>query len=248
MVRLHYFFDPLCGWCHGAAPLIHALSARLPIVLHAGGLMEATRVTPGLRQHILSHDSKIAKLTGQPFGDDYTQGLLQCPDAVLDSGPAIAAILLAEKAVGQGLALLEILQRGHYVQGLRLAEPEVLLQLLKELPSLQALGREKLASDLTAVMEANSAGQISPLASHIAQSRAMMAKLGLAGFPSLVLESEIGEWHPVPLNRFYGQTEAMLGWFDSSFARQLSGIDAKRDNPKAAPSAPAACILGGGCD
>ena len=24
---LHYIFDPLCGWCHGAAPLVDAAQA-----------------------------------------------------------------------------------------------------------------------------------------------------------------------------------------------------------------------------
>ncbi|EOD5239980.1 DsbA family protein, partial [Vibrio parahaemolyticus] len=25
MVTVHYFFDPMCGWCYGASPLIEAL-------------------------------------------------------------------------------------------------------------------------------------------------------------------------------------------------------------------------------
>ncbi|MGU3847546.1 DsbA family protein, partial [Vibrio diabolicus] len=24
MVTVHYFFDPMCGWCYGASPLIEA--------------------------------------------------------------------------------------------------------------------------------------------------------------------------------------------------------------------------------
>lgn len=24
MATLHYIFDPLCGWCYGAAPLVEA--------------------------------------------------------------------------------------------------------------------------------------------------------------------------------------------------------------------------------
>ncbi|MFT8171056.1 DsbA family protein, partial [Salmonella enterica subsp. enterica serovar Enteritidis] len=38
---LHYIFDPLCGWCYGAAPLLKAAQniAGLTISLHAGGMM-----------------------------------------------------------------------------------------------------------------------------------------------------------------------------------------------------------------
>lgn len=36
---LHYVFDPLCGWCYAAAPLIEAAGQidGLNIVMHAGG-------------------------------------------------------------------------------------------------------------------------------------------------------------------------------------------------------------------
>ncbi|MEG1327174.1 MAG: DsbA family protein, partial [Janthinobacterium sp.] len=27
MPTLHYIFDPLCGWCYGAAPLVEAARA-----------------------------------------------------------------------------------------------------------------------------------------------------------------------------------------------------------------------------
>ena len=48
---LHYIFDPLCGWCYGASPLIEA--ARhvngLDIALHAGGLMTGPTGSPSPR-------------------------------------------------------------------------------------------------------------------------------------------------------------------------------------------------------
>ena len=33
MIRLHYFFDPLCGWCYGIAPLIKAAAALSDVTL-----------------------------------------------------------------------------------------------------------------------------------------------------------------------------------------------------------------------
>jgi len=37
---LHYIYDPLCGWCYGAEPLVWAASKvdGLALQLHAGGL------------------------------------------------------------------------------------------------------------------------------------------------------------------------------------------------------------------
>ena len=39
--RLHYLFDPLCGWCYGVAPLIAAAAGvpGLEIELHGGGML-----------------------------------------------------------------------------------------------------------------------------------------------------------------------------------------------------------------
>ena len=42
---LHYVYDPLCGWCYGAAPLLRAAAGipGLRIALHAGGLWLGAR-------------------------------------------------------------------------------------------------------------------------------------------------------------------------------------------------------------
>ena len=40
MAVLHYLYDPLCGWCYGAEPLVDAARSvqGLEVRLHAGGL------------------------------------------------------------------------------------------------------------------------------------------------------------------------------------------------------------------
>ena len=58
---LHYVFDPLCGWCYGASPLVAAARERLPVRLHAGGMMTGAQrqhITPQLRQYVLAHDER----------------------------------------------------------------------------------------------------------------------------------------------------------------------------------------------
>jgi putative protein-disulfide isomerase len=51
---LHYVYDPLCGWCYAASPMVDAVtSAGVPIVLHGGGLLETpTHVEPGKRAYM----------------------------------------------------------------------------------------------------------------------------------------------------------------------------------------------------
>lgn len=98
---LHYIFDPLCGWCYAAAPLVQA-ARQLPdlaIALHGGGMLAGPNriaITPRWRDHVVPHDRRIAQLTGQPFGEAYFDGLLRDPMAMMDSEPPTTAILAAQ--------------------------------------------------------------------------------------------------------------------------------------------------------
>ena len=88
-LRLHYFYDPLCGWCYGASPLLLA-AADLPeieLLLHGGGMLSAPHnrhVNMEWRGYVMPHDRRIAAISGQPFGDAYYEGLLRS-EARLDS-------------------------------------------------------------------------------------------------------------------------------------------------------------------
>lgn len=179
---LHYIFDPLCGWCYAAAPLVEAARALpgLDIALHGGGMMTGGNrqpVTDALRRYVMPHDERIANLTGQPFGEDYFNGLLRDSGAVFDSEPPTTAILAAQALGGRGLDLLQRIQRAHYVQGLRVADPAVLAALAADV-----------GLDPAAFGAAFAAAQGAETASHIAASRQLLARLGGSGFPTLALE------------------------------------------------------------
>ena len=99
--ELHYLFDPLCGWCYGAAPLVAEARKIVRVVPHAIGMMTGARrraVTPQLRAFVAPHDARIAQTSGQPFGVGYLDGLLHDTGAVFDSAPPTAAILAAAPA------------------------------------------------------------------------------------------------------------------------------------------------------
>ena len=202
-VTLHYIHDPLCGWCYAAAPLVKAAREVLPVRWHAGGMMAGPRrqpVSEGLRSYVLPHDRRIAQLTGQPFGEAYVDGLLRDTTAVLDSEPPIAAMLAAEEVAGRGLDLLARLQRAHYVEGRRIADRPV----LEEMAASIGLDPAEFTESLGGV-------EGRTVQSHIAQTRALMQRLGVGGFPSFALERD-GRWSPVEVGEFLGRPDDFAHW------------------------------------
>ena len=73
MVTVHYFFDPMCGWCYGATPLAEILQVapNINLVLHAGGMIQRREMDEGFRTMAQNFDKKIALHTGQLFSKDY---------------------------------------------------------------------------------------------------------------------------------------------------------------------------------
>ena len=183
---LHYIFDPLCGWCYGAAPLIEAARKvnGLDIALHAGGLMTGSDrqpVTEGLRRYVMEHDQRIGALTGQPFGDAYLNGLLRDTGAVLDSEPPIGAIVAADLLGGRGLDMLARIQKAHFVEGRRVADRGVLVGLAADIGLPEATFKpmlEKVAGPT--------------VAKHIAASRDLLRRVGGQGFPIFVFDAGRG--------------------------------------------------------
>jgi putative protein-disulfide isomerase len=204
---LHYIYDPLCGWCYGAKPLVQAAQAVLSVIAHGGGMMTGNNrqsVSPQLRDYVMPHDRRIAEYTGQPFGEAYFEGLLRDHSAVFDSAPPIAAILAAEQLAGRGLELLGRLQTAHYVEGRRIADKDVLLELAG------AIGLEPQAFD-----EAFEAAITSATQNHIKESRVLLAQVGGQGFPTLVLEQD-GQFTLIDIGPWLGKPEAFATWLSES--------------------------------
>lgn len=204
MLRLHYVYDPLCGWCYAAAPLVAAAQALpgVELILHGGGLFaEPTGLAAPMRQHIRASDARIAEMSGQAIGSAYLDGLLNDPSAIFHSAPCIAAVLAAEHLVpGGGPTMLKAIQSAHYVDGRRVVEAEVLSDLA------QAIG---LLPDAFEAARRNA-----PVDSHINETRRTMATFGIRGFPGLLREKD-GQITPLPLADFYGRPAA--------FAEMVSG-------------------------
>jgi putative protein-disulfide isomerase len=206
---LHYIYDPLCGWCYGAEPLLHAAWDVLPVQLHGGGMMTGSNrqsVSPQLRDYVMPHDRRIAEYTGQPFGQAYFEGLLRDHDAVFDSAPPISAVLAAEKIAGRGLDLLARLQTAHYVEGRRIADNDVLLTLA-----------ESIGLDPQVFNTAFHEIQGVDTQAHIKDSRQWLAKIGGQGFPTLALEQG-GQLQLLDISPWLGKPQAFAEWLRQTVA------------------------------
>ena len=199
-ITLHYVYDPLCGWCYGAAPLLEAAAGlpTLQIALHAGGLWLGSRRQPmgqALRDHVRPHDERIQALTGQPFGERYFNELLLSDGLLLDSEPPIRAILAVTELGGDGLSLLHRIQQSHYLDGQWVGDQAHLVRLAQE----QGITPEAFALAF---------GQVD-LAGHLAQSQGWLRRLGGQGFPTLGL-MQGGSLIPLPASSFLGEPQAFV--------------------------------------
>jgi len=232
--RLHYLYDPLCGWCYAVAPLI-AVAAALPglaLELHAGGMMAgAQRRQAGRdwREYALPHDRRIARLSGQPFGEAYFDGLLRDEAAWLDSEPPIAAVLAAQALDGRGLAMLQRIQRAHYQHGRRIAEPATLRALAV------GLGLDADAFDAAFAAHWGAASQ-----AHIEASRSLLRRVGGHGFPTAALAVDGTAPAALDIGRYLGQPDA----WRAHLLERLAGLRAAAPAATAAPGCAAdGCAL-----
>ncbi len=109
----------------------------------------------------------------------YREGLLRDHTALLDSEPPTTAVLAAEQSAGRGLDFLDAVQTAHYLDGRRVADLPVLEEIAVEI-----------GLDRPAFQAAYESCRGETTRAHFAQSRALLARMGGEGFPTLVLERD----------------------------------------------------------
>ena len=165
-------------------------------------------VSPQLRNYVMPHDRRIAEYTGQPFGEAYFDGLLRDHTAVFDSTPPIAAVLAAEAIDGRGLEVLGRLQAAHYLEGRRIADESVLLELASDLGYAEEIFQPAFKSVDTE--------------QHIKASRALLAQLGGQGFPTLALEHD-GHYTLIDISPWLGKPQAFADWLGQAIRSDDAG-------------------------
>lgn len=208
-ITLHYIYDPLCGWCYGASPLIEIANAHPNIMLelHGGGMLAGAsrlHMDNQFREHIKQSDKRIAAMTGQVFGSEYLE-MLNEQDLVLDSAPPLQAILAADKQ-HQALTMLKAAQHAHYVSGRHISDPSTLLEIAHEI----GLDIEQYQHDYQQQGGDN-------LENHIHHSRQLLAQSASSGFPTLLIQQQ-GKWLRVPLQNYLGDTDKWHQFLNSLVA------------------------------
>jgi len=208
---LHYIYDPLCGWCYGAEPLVWAASRvdGLALRMHAGGLWpQPTRLPTETRRYIQQADARVGQMSGQPYGEPYLNGLLFDPELVLESRPVIAAVLAAQAVdPSKALAMLRGIQHAHYERGEHVVRPDALRRVAVEVGLDAGAFEQALAT--VAVDE------------HIGASQELMNNVGARGFPTFVLQ--IGDdWFAVPHGRFASTPGKFAEWLDGQLRAHSS--------------------------
>lgn len=197
---LHYIFDPLCGWCYAAAPLVAIVRSieGLQLELHGGGMMSGTArrmVSPEFRLQVMEYDRRIAEVSFRPFGHAYFDGLLRNEDAVLDSTPPIAAILAAQACGKSGADMLAALQLAHYIKGLVISDPVC----LHSLGTALGIDAETFKNELEKQLQG-------PVDAHIQSSRQLLQQVGGHGFPTMALETE-GDFKRLDIGSYFGKPD-----------------------------------------
>ena len=183
-----YLFDPLCGWCYGASPVIQHLGNLndLRLELAPTGLFSgrgARAMDASFAAYAWSNDERIEKLTGQRFTEAYRRQVLNKPGARFDSTAATLALTaVALTAPEHELAMLEVLQEARYVRALDTSAMPVAEQLLRD-AGLSAAA-DRLVDGDAALLAANF--------ERTGKAQGLMQTFGAQGVPALVVTDERG--------------------------------------------------------
>lgn len=180
---LTYLFDPLCGWCYGASPVVQQLAQHHTIHLELAptGLFSGTGgrvLDAGFADYAWSNDLRIQKLTGQRFTEAYKAQVLGKSGVRFDSGActlALTAVSLTESQ--RELAALKLLQEARYVQGQDTSELSTVIDILRT-HGLTPAAELLLANDAQLTVANNT---------RLQQAQQLMRNLGVQGVPALVL-------------------------------------------------------------
>ena len=195
---LVYVHDPMCSWCWGFAPTLAQLQERLPPEIGfrrlLGGLApDSDQPMPeALQTQLQATWRRIAeRIPGTRFNHDFWT---RCRPR-RSTWPACRAVIAARSLDPASEApMIRAIQEAYYLQARNPSEDAVLVALAREL----GLPADAFAQRLNAPQTRQA------LAAEIAETQ----RLGVTGFPSLILETGPASRWPIAVD--YTDAEAML--------------------------------------
>ncbi|RXT46294.1 protein-disulfide isomerase [Bosea sp. Tri-44] len=182
-MRITYLFDPLCGWCYGAGPMLEQLAGLNDVTIEPAptGLFAGDGARPmdkGFAAYAWQNDQRIARLTGQVFSDSYREKVLGAVGGTFDSAPATLGIIAVGLVSPQRqLEALKALQQARYVEGHNHAEPAAVAAALDGTGLPEAAQRLRAPDDEL----------LGAYRARIAAARDDMVRAGAQGVPTLLV-------------------------------------------------------------
>jgi len=188
-MTLIYVYDALCGWCYGFSPVIarfkEAYANQFNVEVLSGGMITGNRIGQigEVAPYIKWAYKEVENTTGITFGEAFLNDILEDGKTVFNSiPPAIALSVFKNSQKENSLAFAASIQKAIYYDGI---EPED-FEAYRKIAAGYGLDASTFISNMKAAKFEKSAHREFEIS----------ARLGVRGFPSLVLESE-GSYHKV---------------------------------------------------
>ncbi|MGO7153892.1 DsbA family protein [Rhizobium leguminosarum] len=201
-MHLTYLYDPLCGWCYGAAPALDKMAKldNLTVELAPTGLFAGEGARP-LDQRFAAYawhnDQRINRLTGQVFSQLYRDQVLGGADGMFDSAPATLGIIaVGLTQLDKEREALKALQSARYVDGRNTSEIAVVADVLDQAGFSDAAARVRAPDEALLEIYRN----------RIGKSRQLMDAFRMDGVPALLVSD--GD------KRRVLRSDALFGGFD----------------------------------
>lgn len=203
-----YIYDPLCGWCYGAAPRLADLAKEYEVEMLPAGLFSGASARPldrSFASYAWASDQKIAKLTGQTFSSAYQSQVLNGDGQALDSTfatLAMTACSIVEPA--REPEALKLIQNARYVAGEDITDLSLLVGLLS--------GSD--FADAAALLQGHMTSVEAEAARRVAHGQMVLNQMGGRGVPALVADAH-GERVLLPSDLLFGSHEQLMGALNS---------------------------------
>jgi putative protein-disulfide isomerase len=182
-MHLTYLYDPLCGWCYGAAPALDKMAKldNLTVELAPTGLFAGEGARPvdeRFAAYAWHNDQRINRLTGQVFSQLYRDQVLAGAASMFDSAPATLGIIaVGLRQRGKEREALKALQIARYIDGRNTSEIAVVADVLDQAGF----------SDAAARVRAPDEALLDIYRNRIGKSRQLMAAFRMDGVPALLV-------------------------------------------------------------
>ncbi|MBY5893158.1 DsbA family protein [Rhizobium ruizarguesonis] len=182
-MHLTYLYDPLCGWCYGAAPALDKMAKldNLTVELAPTGLFAGEGARPldeRFAAYAWHNDQRINRLTRQVFSHLYRDQVLAGADGMFDSAPATLGIIaVGLRQLDSEREALKALQIARYIDGRNTSEIAVVADVLDQAGF----------SDAAARVRAPDEALLDIYRNRIGKSRQLMAAFRMDGVPALLV-------------------------------------------------------------